>query len=62
MRHVLASENAKRERGERVEIIRGEHGDANTGKDETTKEGEYDSVDAARLEKGDLWSGFRYTL
>ncbi|KAG6841931.1 hypothetical protein C0991_005111 [Blastosporella zonata] len=53
----LQRENARRERGERDEIIEGidnKHADA--------KNGSYESVQAARIEKGDEWSGFRYTI
>ena len=52
LRFVLRAENAKRERGEVVEIL-----DPN-GSGENT----YTSVHHARIEKGDNWSGFRYNL
>ncbi|KAG6895548.1 hypothetical protein C0992_000665 [Termitomyces sp. T32_za158] len=51
----LQRENARRNRGERDEIIEGldnKHADA--------KNGTYESVQAARIDKGDQWSGFRY--
>ncbi|KAG6851216.1 hypothetical protein H0H93_015226 [Arthromyces matolae] len=54
---LLKRENACRDRGERDEIIEGvenKHGNP--------KNGIYASVQAARVEKGDQWSGFRYTL
>jgi hypothetical protein len=61
MRLLLKTENARRDRGERDEIIDGaddknheHHGDA--------KNGRYASVEEARRDKGDLWSGYRYTL
>lgn len=53
-------ENARRDRGERDEVI---------GKSETEldaqnekKNGRFDSVADAKREKGDEWSGYRYTL
>ncbi|KAG7093043.1 hypothetical protein E1B28_009337 [Marasmius oreades] len=48
-------ENAKRERGERDEVIEG-----HSGGDE--KNGTFVSVDEAKREKGDEWSGYRYML
>ena len=55
MRIVLSRENARRERGERDEAI----GEPSMG----PKDGPvYESVEAAKIEKGDQWSGFRYTL
>ncbi|KAH6916849.1 major facilitator superfamily domain-containing protein [Coprinopsis sp. MPI-PUGE-AT-0042] len=54
---LLKRENARRERGERDEVIEGVD---NKFADE--RNGRYESVEAARREKGDQWSGFRYTL
>ena len=55
LRIVLSRENARRERGERDEAI----GKPSMG----PKDGPvYESVEAAKIEKGDQWSGFRYTL
>uniref|UniRef100_A0A0W0FXF6 Major facilitator superfamily (MFS) profile domain-containing protein n=2 Tax=Moniliophthora roreri TaxID=221103 RepID=A0A0W0FXF6_MONRR len=51
----VKQENAKRERGERDEII----GDSKTGHE---KNGRYDSVADAKREKGDNYSGYRYTI
>ncbi|ESK89347.1 high-affinity nicotinic acid transporter [Moniliophthora roreri MCA 2997] len=48
-------ENAKRERSERDEII----GDSKTGHE---KNGRYDSIADAKREKGDDYSGYRYTI
>ncbi|KAG7094143.1 hypothetical protein E1B28_007755 [Marasmius oreades] len=48
-------ENAKRDRGERDEVIKGQ-----TGGNE--KNGTFESVVEAKREKGDDWSGYRYTL
>lgn len=53
----LSRENKKRDLRERDEIIKGidnPNGDAINGV--------YDSVEAARIDKGDEWSGFRYSL
>jgi hypothetical protein len=54
--YFLRKENARRDRGERDEIIDGddEHGYEVNGR--------YESVEAARIDKGDEWSGFRYVL
>ncbi|TFK30775.1 MFS general substrate transporter [Coprinopsis marcescibilis] len=54
---LLKRENDRRDRHERDEIISGV---VNKLADE--KNGRYSGVDAARLQKGDEWSGFRYTL
>ncbi|GLB41654.1 putative MFS general substrate transporter [Lyophyllum shimeji] len=56
MLFLLKRENARRERGERDEII---------GKDSTEgneKNGRFETVADAKREKGDEWSGYRYTL
>ena len=53
----LRAENSRRDRGERDEIIGDESGD---GKNE--KNGRFASVDDAKREKGDRWSGYRYAL
>ncbi|KDR85326.1 hypothetical protein GALMADRAFT_218418 [Galerina marginata CBS 339.88] len=53
----LKRENARRDRGERDEIIEGivnKHADERNGR--------YNSVEDAKMAKGDHWSGFRYTL
>lgn len=53
---ALKRENATRERGERDEII---------GPDQTKghdKNGTFATLSEAKQEKGDLWSGYRYTL
>ncbi|KAE9408223.1 MFS general substrate transporter [Gymnopus androsaceus JB14] len=50
-------ENARRDRGERDEVI-----DGIVNKNANIRNGQYPSVDAARLDKGDDWSGFRYVL
>ncbi|KAG7093082.1 hypothetical protein E1B28_009370 [Marasmius oreades] len=48
-------ENAKRERGERDEVIKGQSGG-------NEKNGTFESVVEAKREKGDDWSGYRYVL
>ena len=57
-RYFLARENAKRDRGERDELIEG----VNDGREDLAKNGRFASVDDAKREKGDQWSGYRYTL
>ncbi|KZT05887.1 MFS general substrate transporter [Laetiporus sulphureus 93-53] len=54
---LLRRENAKREAGERDEVVEGVD---NKLADE--RNGHFESVEAAKREKGDQWSGFRYTL
>ncbi len=53
----LRYENARRDRGDRDEVI---EGTVNKRADE--KNGRFESAEAARMEKGDQWSGFRYSL
>lgn len=71
---LLRRENARRDRGEREEVIEGVYlermgADGGTEKEsEAAREerarrnGRFESVEAARTEKGDDWSGYRYTL
>jgi hypothetical protein len=54
---LLKRENARRDRGERDEVIEGID-----NKHANEKNGRYENVTAARIDKGDEWSGFRYTL
>ncbi|KAI0820751.1 MFS general substrate transporter [Trametes gibbosa] len=54
----LRRENARRERGERDEIIKG----VNEHQTELARNGTYASVADAKRDKGDEWSGYRYTL
>lgn len=61
MRLVLKAENARRTRGERDEII-GELGAVGGAADDGKGKPVYESVEAARIDRGDHWSGFRYTL
>ncbi|KAL0576229.1 hypothetical protein V5O48_005739 [Marasmius crinis-equi] len=51
---LVKRENARRERGERDEVIKGSGGNA--------KNGTFGSVAQAKSEKGDDWSGYRYTI
>lgn len=53
---MLNRENAARARGERDEII----GDTKATDGDSRKGLAYESVEAARIDKGDKWSGFRY--
>ncbi|RDB29414.1 hypothetical protein Hypma_015660 [Hypsizygus marmoreus] len=53
---LLQRENARRDRGERDEVIEGID-----NKSANERNGRYESVAAARIDKGDEWSGFRYT-
>ena len=61
MRLVLKAENERRIRGERDEII-GDPDAIQATTDDTKGTAVYESIEAARIDKGDDWSGFRYTL
>ncbi|KAF8167777.1 major facilitator superfamily domain-containing protein [Crassisporium funariophilum] len=54
---LLRQENARRERGERDEVIQGVD-----NKHAHERNGVYKTVEDAKMSKGDDWSGFRYTL
>lgn len=54
---LLRKENAKRDLGHRTEVIEGTE---DSSADE--RNGRFESVEVARAEKGDEWSGFRYSL
>ena len=54
---LLRRENKARDRGERDEVI-----DGFESKTANVDNGRYRSVAEARKEKGDMWSGFRYTV
>ncbi|PPQ67081.1 hypothetical protein CVT25_005682 [Psilocybe cyanescens] len=54
---LLKRENARRDRGERDEVIEGID-----NKQAHERNGTYKSVEEAKIAKGDYWSGFRYTL
>jgi hypothetical protein len=54
---LLRRENKARDRGERDEVIEGLE-----NKSADVRNGRYSSVAEARREKGDMWSGFRYTV
>ncbi|KAL6310044.1 MFS general substrate transporter [Sparassis latifolia] len=55
---LLRRENARRDAGERDELIDG----VDNKRANAEKNGHFSSVEEARREKGDDWSGFRYTL
>jgi len=61
---LLRAENARRERGERDEIIDGvnDSGDKEAVEKLAAANGRFTSVEEAKREKGDEWSGYRYTL
>jgi len=54
---LLRRENARRDAGERDEIIEGID-----NKHAHERNGQFESTEEARTEKGDEWSGFRYSL
>lgn len=52
---LVRRENSRRERGERNEVI---GGDKSTGHESN---GTYETIADAKRDKGDEWSGYRYT-
>ena len=52
---LLRAENARRDRGERDEVIKDSAGG-------DPKNGTFNSIEDAKREKGDEWSGYRYTV
>jgi hypothetical protein len=61
----LRRENAARDRGEREEVIEGvfkENEGAEEREERGRRNGRFSSVDEAKREKGDRWSGYRYIL
>lgn len=56
---LIKRENKKRDAGLRDEVIRDVNAEVTTDGDE--KNGTYDTVADAKREKGDTWSGYRYT-
>lgn len=54
---LLRRENTRRDRGERNEVI-----DGIVNKNATEANDHYESVEAARRDKGDKWSDFRYAI
>ena len=54
---LLKRSNARRDRGERDEIIENQ---VETHDARNEKNGRYTTVDDAKKEKGDEWSGYRY--
>lgn len=57
-RMLLKRENDRRDRGERDEVIEG----VNDDREDLLKNGRFANVQEAKREKGDQWSGYRYTL
>lgn len=55
---LLKRENARRDRGERDEYIEDQ---PETQLPENMKNGRYATMDDAKRDKGDNWSGYRYT-
>ena len=55
----LKRENARRDRGERDEIIENQ---VETHESRNEKNGRYATVDEAKKDKGDEWSGYRYVI
>lgn len=58
-RTLLRLENNRRDRGERDEIILG---NGSPQESKSARNGCYESIEAAQRDKGDEFSGFRYTL
>jgi len=61
----LRRENAARDRGERDEVIEGvlrENEKAEEREERARRNGRFTSVEEAKREKGDRWSGYRYIL
>jgi len=56
---LLKRENARRDRGERNEIIE-DQSETNEVRNELN--GRYATVEEAKREKGDKWSGYRYRI
>ncbi|KAF8196442.1 MFS general substrate transporter [Pholiota molesta] len=54
---LLRRENARRDRGERDEVIEGVE-----NRNAHERNGVYATVEEAKKDKGDRWSGFRYTV
>ena len=54
---LLRRENAKRERGERDEVLTGA---SSSEKAVESRNGVYATVQEAKRDKGDGWSGYRY--
>lgn len=58
----LKLENDRRDRGERDEVIGCGYSLEEDTAVKAAKNGRYESTEAARADKGDAWSGFRYTF
>lgn len=53
---LLRRENARRQTGQRDEVIEGVH-----NPNVRAENGTYTSIEEAKMDKGDDWSGFTYT-
>ncbi|KAF8309895.1 MFS general substrate transporter [Clavulina sp. PMI_390] len=60
--YFLDRENKARDAGLRDELILSEHSSEKGEDDRSFAGGTYETVDEARREKGDCWSGYRYVL
>ena len=61
----LRHENAARDRGDREEVIEGvlkENEGAEEREERARRNGRFYSIEEAKREKGDQWSGYRYIL
>ena len=61
----LRRENAARDRGDRDEVIEGvlkENEGAEEREERARRNGRFPSIEEAKREKGDQWSGYRYIL
>ena len=61
----LWRENGARERGDREEVIEGvlkENEGAEEREERARRNGRFSSIEEAKREKGDQWSGYRYIL
>jgi hypothetical protein len=56
---LLKRENARRDREERNEFIENQ---PETREAQNEVNGRYSTVEEAKREKGDKWSGYRYTI
>jgi hypothetical protein len=59
---ILRRENAARERGDRDEVIEGYNEKSENADELARRNGRFERVEDAKAQKGDLWSGYRYTL
>lgn len=62
MRFVLKAENGRRAAGERDEIISEKASSPTPITEKGEKDAVYSTVEEAKMDKGDMWSGFTYAL